>query len=80
MSPLREKLCDLEKTLKADIVPGRLALGGLLGDERLRVYRDGRIEGALMLRPEMLRVPKRTPGPTDCVVAGEGFAGELRSR
>jgi hypothetical protein len=26
-----------------------LALGGLLGDERLRVYRDGRIEGALML-------------------------------
>ncbi|MCH7643345.1 MAG: hypothetical protein IH974_00795 [Myxococcales bacterium] len=79
MSPLREKLCDLEKTLKADIVLGRLALGGLLGDERLRVYRDGRIEGALMLRPEMLRVPKRTPGPTDCVVAGEGFAGELCS-
>jgi hypothetical protein len=70
MPRLREKLRDLEKTLKADVALGRLALGGLLGDERLRVYRDGRIEGALMLRPEMLRAPKRTPGPTDSVVAG----------
>ena len=41
-----------------------------MSGELLRVYRDGRIEGALMLRPEMLRVPKRTPRPTDCVVAG----------
>ena len=77
---LREKLRELEKTLKADVALGRLAIGGLLGDQRLRVYRDGRIEGALMLRPEMLRAPKRTPGPTDCVVAGEGFASSLRLR
>jgi hypothetical protein len=73
MPRLREKLRDLEATLRADVAMGRLAIGGLLGDQRLRVYRDGRIEGALMLRPEMLRAPKRTPGPTDCVVAGEGF-------
>ncbi len=70
---LREKLRELEETLKADIALGRLALGGLSGDQRLRVYRDGRIEGALMLRPEMLWVPKQTTGPTDCVVAGERY-------
>ncbi len=67
---LREKLSDLEATLKADVAMGRLALGGLLGDQRLRVYRDGRIEGVATLRPEMLWAPKRTPGPTDSVVAG----------
>jgi hypothetical protein len=76
---LREKLRDLEVTLKADVALGRLAIGGLLGDQRLRVYRDGRIEGALTLRPEMLHAPKRTLGRADSVVAGEGFAGELRS-
>jgi len=68
-----EKLRDLEATLKADIGMGRLALGGLLGDQRLRVYRDGRIEGVLTLRPEMLHAPKRTLGRADSVVAGEGF-------
>jgi hypothetical protein len=73
MPRLREKLRDLEKTLKADIALGRLALGGLLGGERLRVYRDGRIEGALTVSPEMLHAPKRTLGRADCVVAGEGF-------
>ena len=34
---LRERLRDFESTLKADVVRGRLALGGLLGDRRLRI-------------------------------------------
>ena len=70
---LREKLRDLGATLKADIALGRLALGGLLGDQRLQVFRDGRIEGALTLRPEMLHAPKRTLGRADSVVAGGRF-------
>ena len=70
---LREKLRAVEATLKADVALGRLALDGRSGDQRPRVYRDGRIQGALMLRPEMLWVPKQTPGPTDSLVAGEGF-------
>ncbi len=52
---------------------GRLALGGLFGDKRLRVYPDGRIEGTATLSPEMLHAPKRTPERADSVVAGEGF-------
>jgi hypothetical protein len=40
---------------------GRLALGGLFGDKRLRVYPDGRIEGIATLSPKMLHAPKRTP-------------------
>jgi hypothetical protein len=64
---LREKLRALETTLTVDVAMGRLALGELLGNPRLRVYRDGRIEGALMLRSEILWVPKQTPGPTVCL-------------
>jgi len=31
---------------RADVAHGRLALGALLGDRRIRIYNDGRIEGA----------------------------------
>jgi len=51
MPRLREKLHELEATLKADVARGRLALGGLLGNQRLRVYKDGRIEGSATLSP-----------------------------
>jgi hypothetical protein len=41
------KLRDIGATLRADVPSGRLALGALLGDRRIRIYRDGRIEGAV---------------------------------
>ncbi len=50
-----------------------MALGALLGETRLRVYADGRIEGLATLAPETLAPPKRTPEARDWVVAGEGF-------
>jgi len=53
---------------------GRLALGGLLSDQRLRIYRDGRIEGSAILAPEMLRAPRTTSEPADSVVAGGRYA------
>jgi site-specific DNA recombinase len=59
MPLLREKLHDIEATLRADVANGRLALGALLGDRRIRVYGDGRIEGALEVVAETLRAPKR---------------------
>jgi len=59
---LREKLREIEATLKADVPLGRLALGGLLGESRPRVYRDGRIEGLAALGAEMPRAPGRSPG------------------
>jgi hypothetical protein len=73
MPRLRAKLRDLEATLKADVALGRLALGGLLDDQRLRVYRDGRIEGSAILAPEALRAPRTPSEPADSVVAGGGF-------
>jgi hypothetical protein len=42
---------ELESVLSRDVAQGRLALGALLGGERLRVYSDGRIEGSAILRP-----------------------------
>jgi hypothetical protein len=75
MPRLREKLRDVQATPKADVALGRLALGGLLGDRRLRVYRDGRIEGSATLAPEQLRAPRRTPEPSDRVVAGGATPG-----
>ena len=42
-----EKLREIGDTLRADLAHGRLALGALLGDRRIRIYRDGRIEGAV---------------------------------
>ena len=73
MPRLREKLDELETTLRSDVARGRLALGGLLGGERLRVYADGRIEGFAHLTPEMVAAPRRTPEPRQSVVAGVGF-------
>ena len=40
----------------------RLALGALLAEGRLRVYRDGRIEGLAVLAPETPAAPKRSLG------------------
>jgi hypothetical protein len=64
------KLEEIEETLLADVAQGGLALGVLLGDRRLRVCEDGRIEGVAVLEPEMLAAPRRTPEPRDSVVAG----------
>ncbi len=51
-----------------------MALGALLGETRLRVYADGRIEGVATLAPETLAPPKRTPEARDWVVAGGRYA------
>ena len=59
---LREMLRETEATLKADVPLGRLALGGLRGEHRLRVYRDGRIEGLAELGAEKPRAPRRSLG------------------
>jgi hypothetical protein len=40
-------------TLRTDAALGRLAIGGLIGEDRIRVYADGRFEGLATLRPEM---------------------------
>ena len=73
MPRLREKLREIEATLKADVPLGRLPLGGLFGEKRLRVYRDGRIDGFAMLGPEMPRAPKRSPGALSLGGSGGGF-------
>src|SRR4029450_10927187 len=61
MPRLRERLSDGEATLRADTARGRLALDGLFGEQRLRVYSDGRIEGSAALTPETLAAPRRNP-------------------
>ena len=60
MPRLREKLRDLEGTLRSDVAHGRLVLGSLFGEHRLRVHRDGRIEGFARLTPDTFALP-RTP-------------------
>jgi len=55
---LRENLRDISAALKADPTLGRMALGSLLGDSRLRVYADGRIEGLATLDPRNSRGPE----------------------
>jgi hypothetical protein len=74
MPRLLERIRDLEGTFRADIARGRMALGSLFGEHRLRVYRDGRIEGDAILHPETLRAARRTPRPSDSVVAGGRYA------
>jgi site-specific DNA recombinase len=71
---LREKLRDIEMSLRADVASGRLVLGALLGERRIRIYRDGRIEGALEVAGE-LRAPAASERqlPAAPVVAGGGF-------
>jgi hypothetical protein len=80
MPRLREKLREIEATLKADVARGRLALGGLLGNQRLRVYKDGRIEGSATLSPEMITAPRRTSEPRARVVAGGALRPVLAAR
>ena len=63
---LRAKLEEIQQTLLAGVTHGRLALGGRV----LRVYPDGRIEGAVVLEPENVPAPKRTSEPGVSVVAG----------
>jgi hypothetical protein len=70
----REKLADLRATLQADLPQGRLTLGALLGDRRIRVYRDGRIDGEALLAPETIPAAKRTSRPGVSVVAGGRYA------
>ena len=53
----------LRATLTADVRIGRLSLGALLGEDRLHVYRDGRIEGTATLRPETLWPRSGLRGP-----------------
>ena len=66
----RAAVLQIRATLTADVGIGRLSLGALLGEDRLRVYRDGRIEGTATLRPETLWPPKRTPKATDSERSG----------
>jgi hypothetical protein len=61
------KLKEVRETLRADVALGRLALGGLLGDRRLRANRDGSVEGVATVGPGALAAPA---GPRDSVVAG----------
>jgi hypothetical protein len=77
---LREKLRDISAALKADVGLGRMALGSLLGESRLRVYADGRIEGLATLEPETIAAPRRTPEPRQSVVAGGRFATDETGR
>ena len=69
---LREKLRTIGDTLRADVAHGRLALGALLGDRRIRIYHDGRIEGAVAL--------ETLPAPSARFGAGSlgGSGGPLR--
>lgn len=69
---LRERLRALEDTLRADVGLSRLALGSFLGDQRIRVYRDGRIEGLATLAPEALAAPMGHPGAAS--LGGSGGA------
>jgi len=74
MPLLREKLADIDATLRADTARGRLALGALLRERRLRVYSDGRVEGIATLGPETLAAPRKASERQDSVVAGAGNA------
>ena len=58
---MEERLLDLETMLRADVSKGRLAVGALLGDARLRVYPNGRIEGTAILSPNESRRPQIDP-------------------
>lgn len=46
---VRALLRNVEATIRSDAALGRPALGGLLGGNRVRIHRDGRIEGLVTL-------------------------------
>ncbi len=73
MPAIHKRLEDLEGMLKEDVPRGRLALGSLLGEKRLRVYPGGRIEGMATLRANELAAPSGSSGRRVSVVAGAGF-------
>ena len=73
MPAVRERLEDLEGMLKADVSRGRLALGSLLDEKRLRVYPGGRIEGLATLRANEIAAPGKSQERRVSVVAGAGF-------
>jgi hypothetical protein len=74
LEPLvRARLADLRSQLTADTGLGRLALGSLLGEDRLAVHADGRIKGTAFLQPETLCAPRRSPGRIAVVVARARF-------
>jgi hypothetical protein len=62
MPRVREMLRNLEATLRSDVALARMAIGALLGEGRLRIYRDGRFEGLATLSPEKLAAPRVAPG------------------
>jgi hypothetical protein len=72
MPRVRELLRNVEAAIRADVSLGRLALGGLLGENRVRVYADGRIEGLAKLSPETLAAPRVAPGAAS--LGGSGGA------
>jgi hypothetical protein len=62
MPRVRALLRNVEASIRSDVALGRLALGGLLGENRVRVYGDGRIEGLATLSSETLAAPRVDPG------------------
>jgi hypothetical protein len=62
MPRVRAMLRNVEAMMRSDVALGRLALGGLLGENRVRIYPDGRIEGLATLSPETLAAPEVSPG------------------
>ena len=70
----KQKLRDINAALKADVGLGRMALGSLLGDSRLRVHADGRIDGLATPDPETVAAPRRASEPRPSVVAGGRYA------
>lgn len=77
MPLVRAKLREIEATLRADVAHGRLALGALLADRRIKIYRDGRIEGAIEVAAETRRAPKRADASGARRLGGSG--GPLRA-
>ena len=74
---LRERLHDLEAALCAGLASGRLTLGALFGEQRMRVHRNGRIEGVATLQPdEKLPASPRSARAGSC----DGSGGALRHR
>jgi hypothetical protein len=73
---MREVLRNLEATLRADVALARMAIGALLGESRLRIFRDGRFEGLATLSPETLAAPRVAPGAAS--LGGSG--GDLNPR
>ena len=64
---------------RADVAHGRLALGALLGDRRIRIYNDGRIEGAVAVADEKAAGSETLSGAL-AARSPSGSGGALRPR